>query len=100
MLENISHTDLEERIRKAIQVAVQHGGHEGAHHKDWVIDQMVRQLTGCPTVQRMSKHKWADGKHHEISVLGESDMYLALVRAACDGEDGPDTYSWEVGIAP
>lgn len=63
-----------ERIEKAIRIAVEFGGIDGAHHKDWVIDQMVRVLAG--------------------------DGYEKLVAEACDGEDGPDTYSWNVGIAP
>ena len=38
-----SNTD---RIDKALSIAVAYGGVDGAHHKDWVIDQMVRALTG------------------------------------------------------
>jgi len=62
------------RIDKAIEVAVQYGGIDGAHHKTWVIDQMVRALAG--------------------------DDYDRIVAEACDGEDGPDTYEWDEGIAP
>ncbi len=64
----------ETRIQKAIDVAVKFGGIDGVHHKAWVIDQMVRLLAG-------------------------SD-YEKIVADACDGEDGPDTYDWNVGIAP
>ena len=64
----------EEKIQAAIDLAVKYGGNDGAHHKDWVIDQMVRVLAG--------------------------EKYEEIVREACDGEDGADTYSWEVGIAP
>lgn len=63
-----------DRIQAAIDIAVQHGGHDGAHHKDWVIDQMVRELAG--------------------------DRYDKIVAEACNGEDGPETYTWETGIAP
>jgi len=64
-----------EKIDKAIDFAVEWGGSvDGAHHKDWCIDQMVRILAG--------------------------DRYEEVVRAACKGEDGPDTYSWDCGIAP
>ncbi len=63
-----------EKIQKAIEMAVRFGGNDGAHHKDWVIDQMVRILAG--------------------------DDYEKVVREACNGKDGPDTYSWEVGIPP
>lgn len=89
---------LEEQIQEAINVAVQYGGIDGAHHKDWVIDQMVRRLTDCPTVKMINEH----GAHgpFEYEGIGESDKYKELVREACDGEDGPDTYSWEEGIAP
>lgn len=63
-----------EKIQNALDLAVRYGGISGEHHKDWVIDQMVRVLAG--------------------------DGYDELVRKACDGGDGPDTYSWDCGIAP
>jgi hypothetical protein len=64
----------QDRINAAIDLAVRYGSIDGAHHKAWVIDQMVRALSG--------------------------DGYAELVAAACDGEDGPETYSWDEGIAP
>jgi len=67
-------TDEQRRISAAIDIAVEHGGHDGAHHKDWVIDQMVRVLAG--------------------------DMYEQVVASAKNGEDGPETHEWSVGIAP
>ena len=67
-------TSDEVKIKTALDLAIRFGGIDGAHHKDWVIDQMVRILAG--------------------------DGYGQLVKDACDGEDGPETYSWEVGIAP
>jgi hypothetical protein len=63
-----------ERIEKAIELAVEYGGIDGDHHKAWVIDQMVRVLTG--------------------------DQYEQVVAEAREGEDGPQTYGWNVGIAP
>lgn|GEM_PF-765130 len=62
------------QIRKALKVAVQYGGIDGDHHKAWVIDQMVRALTGKD--------------------------YKKFVVAAKAGQDGPDTYDWDEGIAP
>lgn len=62
------------KIDEAIELAVQYGGIDGSHHKDWVIDQMVRILAG--------------------------DDYESIVANAKAGEDGPETYSWEEGIAP
>ena len=63
-----------ERIEQAIDLAVQYGGIDGAHHKSWVIDQLVRALAG--------------------------EEYEALVANAKAGEYGPDTYEWDEGIAP
>lgn len=63
-----------EKIQAALSLAIEYGGIDGAHHKDWVIDQIVRTLAG--------------------------DGYDQLIAEAKDGEDGPDTYEWEVGIAP
>lgn len=63
-----------ERIKQAITLAVQYGSIDGAHHKMWVIDQMVRALAG--------------------------DRYETVVAEATAGEDGPDTYEWDCGIAP
>lgn len=63
-----------ERIDKAIELAVRFGGIDGSHHKTWVIDQMVRVLAGV--------------------------QYNKIVADAKNGENGPYTYSWDVGIAP
>jgi hypothetical protein len=59
---------------KALELAVRFGGIDGEHHKAWVIDQMVRVLAG--------------------------DGYEQLVAEAKAGEDGPETYDWDEGIAP
>lgn len=62
------------KVEHAIQLAVRYGGIDGDHHKAWVIDQMVQILAG--------------------------DDYRKIVAEAMDGEDGPATYGWNVGIAP
>lgn len=59
---------------KALTMAFEYGGIDGAHHKDWIIDQIVRALTG--------------------------ENYESFVAHACQGEDGPNTYEWDEGIAP
>lgn len=63
-----------ERADRAIELAVRYGGIDGAHHKAWVIDQMVRSLAG--------------------------DRYADVVRDAKAGNDGPETYTWDEGAAP
>ncbi len=77
--------ELRGRIKRALELAVKYGGIDESHHQTWVIDQMVRELTGCPTISQE---------------LGESEEYLKLVREAREGEDGPETYDWDLGIAP
>lgn len=64
----------EEKIEKALKIAFNSGTTDGDHHKMWVIDQMVRALTG--------------------------DKYEEWVSKFQAGEDGPATYAWEEGIAP
>ncbi len=67
-------TTLRATTDKAIAFGIKFGGIEGAHHKEWVIDQMLRILAG--------------------------DKYNEIIKKACEGEDGPDTYYWECGVAP
>jgi hypothetical protein len=50
-----------------------YGGIDGAHHKQWLLDKLVRTL---------------------------SDDYGQWIKIYNHGEDGPDTYKWDVGIAP
>lgn len=64
----------EDKVSKALELIERYGGIDGAHHKQWVLDQVVRILTG--------------------------EEYEKWVRAHNYGEDGPDTYEWDKGIAP
>jgi len=63
-----------ENSLEALTLAFKYGGIDGAHHKDWIIDRMCRAITG--------------------------KNYEAFVAHAKNGEDGPETYEWNVGIAP
>jgi hypothetical protein len=67
---------MQQRIDAALEIANRYSQIDGAHHKAWVIDQMVRALLPHP----------AD--------------YEAFVRRHKDGEDGPETYDWDEGITP
>lgn len=61
-------------VEAALECAFDFAQVDGGHHKAWVIDQMVKALTG--------------------------DGYAAFVARYRDGEDGPETYDWDTGIAP
>lgn len=71
-------TSNEVKIDMALGIAFRYGGIDGSHHKTWVIDQMVRILT----------EDYGPGSYEE------------WVKRYQDGEDGPNTYEWDEGIAP
>lgn len=67
----------DDRAEQALAFLVNYGQVEGAHHKAWVIDQVV-----------------------SILVARDPDAYAEFVKMARDGQDGPETYDWDRGIAP
>jgi hypothetical protein len=67
-------TSVSRQARLAVEIIHQYGGIDGAHHKQWVLDQVMRALLG--------------------------DGYAAWVARWESGEDGPRTYEWDEGIAP
>lgn len=86
------------RFNLALGLALEHGSIEGEHHKMWVIDQMVRALTGCPIIEGEVSLR---GKLlYTYQKQGESEEYKDYVTHHNDGEDGPDTYVWETGRMP
>lgn len=66
--------DPKQRIAAALEIIDSYGGIEDAHHKQWVLDQVVRTLTGAGYAKWVKQHR--------------------------AGEDGPDTYAWDEGIPP
>jgi len=62
--------DIHVQVARAISTAVMYGGTDDAHHKAWVIDQMVRELAGS----------------HYDRIVAEA------------GEFG--NYTWDTGIEP
>lgn len=69
---------LKQAVAKALSGAVRHGIYDDPHHKAWVIDQMVRVLTGCP----------------------EGENSKAYREFVAEAEEGPEAYSWSTGVAP
>jgi len=61
------------KVMKAIEMIENYGGIDGGHHKQWVLDQVMRIL---------------------------NDDYEGWKKRYEDGEDGPQTYEWDEGIAP
>ena len=56
-----------QRINKAIEIAVELGGFDGAHHKDYVIDQMVRVLAGS-TYDVVVENACASGAEWDVGI--------------------------------
>lgn len=76
-----------------------YGGIDGAHHKDWVLDQVARILNGAEIGIKTAM--WDNGLEEDrVHVKEPSEKYHNWVDKLKSGEDGPDTYSYEVGIAP
>lgn len=88
----------EDRIKAALEIAMQWGGVDGADHKAWVIDQMVRALTGCPIVEHTGRDY--AGTPYTYKAQGESSEYGAFVATYNDGDEGPDTFEWPIGVVP
>ena len=66
-----------ERITRALAIPMSLGQAENeSHHQTWIIAQMVREL------------------------CGDDEEYKQWVQKRKYGSDGPDTYSWNEGIAP
>jgi hypothetical protein len=78
-----------------------YGGIDGAHHKDWVLDQVARILKGSKV--EVVEARWDDGqKEFCINVPTPSDEYIRWVEAM-KGEtygDGSREYDYYEGIAP
>lgn len=90
--------DTNDRVKHALEIAFSYSQIDGAHHKAWSIDQMVRALTGCP-VERAEAID-CNGVPYSYEYQGESEEYKKFIQEHNDGEDGPDTYEWDKGIAP
>lgn len=63
----------EERIDMAMNVIERYGSFEGDHHKQWVLDQVVRALLG-----QKGYEEWVSGMN----------------------DNGGDYDPWDAGIAP
>lgn len=84
----------------ALAEIMQSGGVDGAHHKQWTLDQVVRILTECPRV--LTSARDADGGTYWFEALGESEDYLDWVNEWEGDPADPENYygEWDRGIAP
>ena len=86
---------LEGRVGVVLELINSYGGEDGSDHKQWVLDQIVRVLTGC-----QFKGK-TEGQANTFINFDKNDNYLQWVKKYEYGdEDLEDTYSWDEGTAP
>jgi len=67
--------DDEGKIERTLDLIENYGGIDGSHHKQWILDQIVRILTG---------------KHYETWLENYEDR----------DDDGNPQCEWDTGIAP
>ena len=62
-----------DKIQTAVNLIAEYGCIDGSHHKQWLLDQLINLL------------------------VDDYEEWVAMYEA---GEDGPQTYEWDTGIAP
>lgn len=75
-----------QKIQKALEYADRYAHYDGGHHKQWVIDQMVRALFAVPEEPRTVETQYGD---YTISIQGTNDEYEKFTG------DG-----WDIGVPP
>ncbi len=84
-----SQEEIEARIQDALMTAINYGQIDGAHHKMWVIDQMVQKLLG-------SEKNYND--FVDRYMYGDDEGNLPEGFNRDEAEDAE--YEWDQGIAP
>lgn len=75
-----------------------YGGIYGDHHKAWVIDQIAQIMKGCDIEVRI--RRWEDGHTETQFEVIPNLRYYNWIKEMKYGEDGPETYEYDQGIAP
>lgn len=89
-----------DRLEWVMYFLERYAGIDGSHHKDWVFDQMARIAKGTPLSIKLAE--WENGHtEYRVNTVDEpSQEYLDWVIEMKGGEDGPNTYGYDEGIAP
>lgn len=78
----------------ALYVIERYGQIDGAHHKQWVLDQVARILNDAPV--SVVEARWDGGQCELRESVGTSPEYEAWVEAM----KGDGEYDYDEGIAP
>ena len=74
LIKTVQRKDTQKDIEDIMSLISDYGQIGGDHHKAWVLDQIVHIIM--------------------------KDKYDEFVKYYCEGEDGPDTYGYDAGVAP
>ena len=75
-----------------------YGQIDGAHHKQWVLDQVARILKGTKVI--IKEARWDNGfKDYRTTLEDPSEEYKKWVEEMKRGEYD-DEYDYEEGVAP
>lgn len=90
------------REQWALDYIMTYGSIDGAHHKDWVLDQVARILHGTPVICKEAR--W-EGGHTELRFeTGEPTQayldWVAEARGEYDEENDEYEYEYSEGWAP
>ena len=87
-----------EKVAAALDFVAEYGLIEGEEHRKWVLDQVVRVLTGCPA----TKQVFVDSEDREriVRSLGESEAYQEFVVQQVVSDEGVPILMWDTGVEP
>lgn len=84
----------------ALEYILNYGQIDGAHHKQWTLDQVARILNGAPPIN-LRVAKWDDGTENFRYEIGTSEAYEQWVLECKDlDENGEAQYDYDQGIPP
>ena len=74
---------------------------DGAHHKDWLLDQIARLMNGTKVIIKLAKWDSGDGITTEdrVTLDEPTEQYHEWVRGQTIDEDGEE-YDYDCGGAP
>lgn len=98
MISNVNETEdnttVEARIQSSLDLIWRYGMIPGEHHKQWILDQVARILTGT----KKAYEDWRRLEEDEEEEYAEWDGGIATQEgAAAEEANGAD---WDEGIAP
>lgn len=83
----------------ALKFIWMYGQIDGAHHKQWVLDQVTRILNDAPVIVTLAK--WEGGHEEYRFHVESSEKYEVWVKNyRGDFTDGEYEYDYDEGIAP